>query len=158
MPNIINIVRGATAPVMPRRDVPVHAVFAVKQRDGRLGKNYAAIGHNGRNYSVSMQTGEVASTSNDDRRVQLTGSWAFAVTRRPTYRQVERLRSEVKMGEVFKVRGGTDEYVHLGRIRKDRNGWLSVPLARQQNHAIAENGGTHVVVLADAVMNVTPTR
>lgn len=152
------ITRGSTAPTMPRGDVSQGLVFAYKKRDGRFGKQYAAVGNNGRSYSVTLANGTLASTSNRDSMATIQGKWKFDVNReyvRGTRVGATMRRSEVKPGEVFVVTGKTEEYAHLGNIDKDHNGWLSVPLARQHNHAVAKNGESTVTVVATYKLSVT---
>src|SRR5258708_26917613 len=140
----IQIVRGDGATVMPRGDVAQGMVFAVKNRDGGLGKvKYAAIGANGRLYSINLTNGELASSANRDSTTTILGKWKFDVTK---CRRAQRdcTRREVRPGEVFVVKGGEKEYAHMGRVHRDRQGWLSIPLANQENHAIGEKGTGNV--------------
>lgn len=152
----IQIVRGATATTMPRGDVAQGMVFAVKNRDGRLGTKYAAIGANGRLYSVNLTNGELASSANRNSSITLLGKWKFDVTKTRYGRTC--LRREVRPGEVFVVKGGEKEYAHMGRVHRDRQGWLSIPLANQENHAIGENGDGHVKVVGSFRLAVTEAR
>jgi hypothetical protein len=155
MPNIVTIVRGADAPTMPRGDVRQGMVFQVKGGE----KRYAAIGVNGRAYSLNLNTGEMASSNNHNSTAIIIGKWAFDLDR--TYRPgVGRQcqRSEVTTGEVFTVKGGQDEYVHLGRTSKAQDGWLSIPLARQHNHAVTRRGDSMVTVVANAKVKATLSR
>lgn len=153
----ITIVRGDAAPTMSRGDLPTGAVFSVKGRNGRLGKRYANMGHNGRAYSVNLDTRELASSGNFDTNCTLIGKWEFKVDRTHkrgvTGRQCA--RSEVRPGEIFVVKGKDTEYAHLGRIEKDLRGWLSIPLARQHNHAVTRNGDSSVEVVGTFELGVT---
>lgn len=154
----INITRGADAVKMQRSAVKAGQVFASKGRDGRLGTDYANIGHNGRYYSVNTKTGELSSNARGDREVTLTGRWEFKINRKPAPGVVrECRRSEVKSGEVFHVRGKDTLYAHMGAITRDMNGFLSVPLARTENHAVTRNGNSRVNVIGTFVMDVHPT-
>lgn len=158
MPNVINITRGAAAPLLRRSDVKFGQVFALKKSDGTVGKNYLAIGMNGRQYSVAADTRELVSSDNPSRRVSLTGTWSMRVTMLPTYRQREVLRSQVTVGEIFKVKGNTRQYAHIGKIFLDQRGWLSVPLDNTDNHAVTKNGDSHVVVIGSFTMNAVLAR
>lgn len=149
MPTLVTITRGAAAPKMRRGDVPTKAVFL--SADGK--KKCAALGMNGRAYSVNLDTHELASSANDDAQVTLVGTWDFDVNRqyvRDSRIGQEMNRSDVAPGEMFQLVRGHEEYLHIGRVNKSRNGWLSIPFARQQNHAIADaghgDGTTRVVV------------
>ena len=155
MPNIVTIVRGATAPTMPRGEVHQGMVFQIKGGT----KAYAAIGVNGRAYSLNLATGELASSNTRTSTAVILGKWAFDLDR--TYRPgVGRCcqRSEVKVGEIFVPKGKTEEYVHLGRTSKAQDGWLSIPLARQHNHAVSRNGHTMVTVVGNATVKATLSR
>lgn len=158
MPGIIRITRGAAAPKMTRGDVKQGLVFTVKRPDGRTGKKYAAIGANGRMYSVNLDTSELASSGNRNSEVTLIGKWAFDVDR--TYKHgtnrvgQQMKRSAVRQGEVFSVKGGAKEYAHVGSITRARNGWLSVPLRNPENHAVSENGDSTVTVVGTFAIKV----
>jgi hypothetical protein len=154
----VNITRGPTAVSKRRDQVPFGLVFAVKDRSGKLGTNYASIGANGRLYSINLGSRELASSSNPDKTVTLTGTWRMGVTMLPSYRQRKMLRSEVAVGEIFKVEGGTREYAHIGKIAKDKRGWLSVPLDNTDNHAVTKNGDSHVTVIGTFAMNASLTK
>jgi hypothetical protein len=155
----INITKGANAVAMLRRDVKPGQVFAMRGRDGKLGKNYGHIGTNsqtGRMYSVNVATGELSASSRGDREVVLTGAYKYVVNNKPTP-SVERTcrRNEVRSGEAFHVNDKDTLYAHLGVITMDAQGWLSVPLARTENHAITRNGNSRVNVVATFTMDVT---
>lgn len=155
----INITKGANATVLTRADVMPGQVFAVKGRDGKLGTNYAAVGiHSGtgRMYSVNLKTGELSSSTRGDKEVVLTGSFQYVINNNPTP-SVERecRRSDVRSGEAFNVKGKQVLYAHLGRISLDTDGFLSVPLARTENHAVTRNGNSRVNVVATFSMDVT---
>lgn len=151
----IQIVRGAAATHVRRDAVAQGQVFGVPNRAGRCGTQYAAIGANGRHYSVNLSNGVLASSGNPTKNCKLLGKWKFNVTKA---RHLERntTRSQVRPGEVFVVANGTKEYANMGRITKDHNGWLSIPLANQQNHAYTENGDSKVRVIGIFRMDVTP--
>lgn len=161
MPGInLTITRGHAAPTMRRDAVKQGLVFAVKQRGDRLGQNYASVGANGRMYSVNVNSKELASSGNPSKSITITGSWTFKVDR--THRRGvtgrKCRRSEVRAGEIFMVEGGRKEYIHLGRITKDKTGFLSIPLANQENHAVTRNGDSNVEVVATAAMEVRLAR
>lgn len=155
MPTLM-ITRGPSATTVRREDVPTFATFAIKNRDGRLGKEYLHVGCNGRAYAVNATTRELASSENYDKSVILTGRWEFDVTRSNTTRAMR--RSQVRPGDVFVVQGNTTEYAAMGAVHKDRTGWLSVPLDRPQNHAIATNGDTNVNVIGSFALRVTSSK
>lgn len=154
---MVSITRGKTAPTLHRGDVKQGQVFAVVGREGKYGTDYASIGANGRFYSVNLKTGEVASTSNSDSTVGLTGKWEFEINEAPAPSVTrECRRSEVRAGEVFKVKGQSEQlYFHLGTISRAMNGFLSVPLARTENHAVTRNGNSRVQVVATGRIKAT---
>ncbi len=155
----INIQKGAKATTVARRDVAPGQVFALKNREGKLGTNYAHVGMNsdtGRMYSVNLKTGELSSSTNGDRQVQLTGTFQYVINNTPAPSVVrECRRSDVKSGEAFHVKGKEVLYAHLGAIALDSNGWLSVPLARTENHGVARKGNSRVNVVATFTMDVS---
>lgn len=157
MPKLM-ITRGPSAVSVTREAVPTFATFAVKNREGRLGQEYAHIGVNGRCYAVNLDSRELASSENRRKNVTLTGKWEFDVTRMPAHRTTRMTRSQVRPGDVFVVDGKATEYAAIGSVNKDRDGWLSVPLMRPQNHAIAENGDSRVTVVGSFKMRVTSSK
>lgn len=158
MPAIV-ISKGANAVTLTRRDVKPGQVFAMRGRDGKLGKNYGHVGDNsttGRMYSINIQTGELSASSRGDREVVLTGAFKYVVNNNPTP-SVERecRRSEVRSGEAFHVKDKDTLYAHIGTIAQDTDGWLSVPLARTENHAVTSKGSSRVNVVATFSVDVT---
>lgn len=147
------ITRGEKAVKLTRADVQPGQLFAYLMK-GKPGKNYASVGSNGRMYSINVATGELASAGNRDREVVLTGTWQFSVNKKPSPSVVrECRRSEVRSGEVFHIRGKDTLYAHIGGISRDHQGWLSVPLARTENHAVAKKGSGHASVVATFVLD-----
>jgi hypothetical protein len=154
----VNISKGANAVAMTRSQVQPGQVFAIRKRDGKLGTNYGHVGINsrtGRMYSVNLETGELSSSTNGNSEVVLTGAFKYVVNRSPAPSVTrECRRSEVRSGEAFHVRGKDVLYAHIGHITHDTTGWLSVPLARTENHAITRNGGSRVNVVATFSLDV----
>ena len=157
MPKLV-ITRGPSQTVVSRENVPTFGVFAIKNRDGRLGQEYAHIGCNGRAYSVNLETRDLASSENYDKNCVLTGKWEFNTNLVPEHRQTRMTRSQVRPGDVFVVDGKTTRYAAIGSVNKDRDGWLSVPMDRPHNHAIAENGDSRVTVVGSFSMRVTSSK
>jgi hypothetical protein len=152
----VNIRSGANATTMVRSEVTPGQVFAIRDRGGKLGKNYAHIGSNGRMYSVNLDTGELSSSSNNDSEVVITGKYQYKVNRKPAPNVVrECRRSEVRSGEVFHVEDHNTLYAHMGTIDRALNGFLSVPLSRTQNHAVTRNGNSRVNVIGTFALDVT---
>lgn len=154
----ITITRGPTAPKLTRGELKSGMVFSYLI-DGKPGKKqYAAIGTNGRQYSVNLASGEVASSNKPEREVVLTGVWEFVINRKPAPTVLrECRRSEVRSNEVFHVVGKPTLYAHVGRITRAMDGFLSVPLAKTENHAVTRNGNSRVQVIGTYVMQVMPT-
>lgn len=156
LPSIVNIVKGANAVSVARGDVVPGQIFAMKQKNGKLGIRYAHIGTNGRMYCVNLDTGSLTSGANRTRSVTLTGKYEYMVNRKPAPGVVRScLRSEVRPGEVFHVLGKDTLYAHLGRVSLAREGYLSVPLARTENHAISRTGNSRVNVVGTFTLDVT---
>jgi hypothetical protein len=153
---IVNIRSGADATTMIRSAVIPGQVFALRGRGGKLGKNYAHVGTNGRMYSVNLETGELSSSSNNDKNVVITGKYQYKVNRKPSPNVVrECRRSEVRSGEVFHVKDHDTLYANMGTIDHAVSGFLSVPLARTENHAITRNGNSRVNVIGTFALDVT---
>ncbi len=156
--NTINISRGTNAVMVARNAVQPGQVFARKKANGRMGHSYAHIGSNGRMYSVNTGTGELSSSENysDTNMVMLVGAYEYNINRQPLPAVVRSCRrSEVREGEVFHVVGKDTLYAHLGTVEHDLEGFLSVPLARTQNHAVTRNGNSHVQVVGTFSLDVT---
>lgn len=97
-----------------RADVKVGQVFRVRNRSGARGtETYAAIGRNGKHFSVNLRTGALASTKRGDRPVTLVGTFKYNTMISPTATR-ETTRGQVREGEVFRVKGGTRLYGHIG--------------------------------------------
>jgi hypothetical protein len=144
---------------MARSAVTPGQVFAIRGRGGKLGKNYAHVGTNGRMYSVNLEAGELSSSSNNDKNVVITGKYQYKINRKPVPNVVrECRRSEVRSGEVFHVNGHDTLYAHMGTIDHALEGFLSVPLARTENHAITRNGNSRVNVIGTFALDVTLTK
>lgn len=149
----VQITRGSAAPSSLRRDVKAGQIFAVRGRDGKLGRNFANVGHNGRYYSVNLENGELASTRKGETPVTITGKWQFVINRKPAPGVVRTCkRSEVRSGEVFHVNGKDTLYAHMGSITRAMEGYLSVPIARTENHAVTRNGNSTVHVIGTFVI------
>lgn len=157
MPKLV-ITRGPSQTTVRRADVPTFAAFAVKNRDGRLGVEYLHIGTNGRCYAVNSDTKELASSENRDKKVVLTGKWEFRTVHFDRLTQTRVARSMVRPGEIFVIDGKTTEYAAIGSVNKDRHGWLSVPMDRPQNHAIAESGDNRCTVVGTFTMRLTSSK
>lgn len=155
MPGIVTVRSGAAATTMRRDAVVPGQVFAIRGRNGKLGKNYAHVGTNGRMYSVNIETGELSSSSNNDSNVVITGKYQYKVNRKPSPNVArECRRNEVRSGEVFHVNGHDTLYAHMGAIERALAGFLSVPLARTQNHAVTRNGNSRVNVIGTFTLDV----
>lgn len=152
------ITRGPSATTVRRGAVPTFGVFQVKMRDNRGSVEYLHVGHDGRSYAVNSKTAELASSENRNKDVTLTGKWEFDITNLPAHRQTRVDRRSVRPGEVFVVDGKTTRYAQIGSVNKNRRGWLSIPLDRPQNHAIAENGDSRVTVVGTFAMRVTSSK
>ena len=152
----VTIGSGKNATTVTRENVEVGQVFAMRTRNGKLGKNYAHIGTNGRMYSVDLDTGNLTSSDNFEREVVITGKFQYKVNRKPTPTVArECRRSEVQSGEVFHVSGKDTLYAHMGSISHSLEGFLSVPLARTTNHAVTRNGNSRVNVVGTFSLDVT---
>lgn len=157
---VINIQKGVNATTLVRRDVKPGMTFAIRNtRTGKLGKNFGHVGVNsttGRMYSINLETGELASSTRGDSNVVLTGAFKYVVNNKPTP-SVERecRRSEVGSGELFHVEDKDTLYAHLGSIQLDATGWLSVPMARSENHAVTKKANSRVRVVGTFTLDVT---
>jgi hypothetical protein len=171
MPNL-NITRGPTAPRLTRGHVTAGQVFRTFKRDGSLGrKEYAAIGENGRSYSVNLASRELAGTAKKDRQVQVIGKWQMKETLSRALRDgtdvvkladgsrlkaVRRTtRGDVKGNELFvaaDMSAASTVYAHVG-TRKD--GKVLSLNTKNGNHAITSKLSRPVVVVGTYQMDVT---
>jgi hypothetical protein len=147
----ITVTRAASQAHVPgttRADVAVGTVFQVRNRSGAQGtKTYAAIGSNGKNFSIDLANGQLASTKKADRQVKTVGSFHYELTVNPTSQDV-RKRSQVKEGEVFHVKGGTKLYGHAGMATngEPRPRYIGVTFDTMDNSTTTD-GNKNVVVL-----------
>lgn len=133
---------------LTRADVAVGQVFEVHNRSGARGtKTYAAIGKNGKNFSINLANGMLASTKNGNRPVKPVGSFEYVVNVDPDSTDV-RKRSQVKEGEVFKVKGGTKIYGHAGMATNGERTprFIGVTFDTMDNSTTVD-GNKNVVVL-----------
>ena len=147
---------GSKTAVLTRGQVKPGQVFSIVGRDGKkMAQRYAAIGHNGKAYSINLATGGLASTDNDNSRVAIVGTFTYDVKMNPNGVPVTKLRSQLADGDVFVVRGSKSGrlYAHMGALANPGNRWLSVNLGTR-DHAIATNGGKRVNVTGKLVLNV----
>jgi hypothetical protein len=166
----VNITRGASAPRKTRGQISAGVVFQTFLRNGVLGrKQYAAIGENGRSYSVNIATKELAGTAKKDRQVQIVGKWEMKSTLNVALRAgpnvitlpggvkanvVRRCaRSAVKGNELFVATDTTPTsvYAHVG-VRKD--GKLLSLNTSNGNHAITNKLSREVAVVGTYQMDV----
>jgi hypothetical protein len=168
----LNITRGPSAPRVTRGQTTAGQVFRTFRRDGTLGrKEYAAIGENGRSYSVNLATRELAGTAKKDRQVQIIGKWQLKTNMSPALRAganvvelvdgrkfniVRRTtRGDVKGNEVFvalDMTKPTNFYAHVG-VRKDGKVLSLNP--QNGNHAITNKLSRPVAVIGTYSMDVT---
>jgi len=113
----INVSRTQnTLPRTSRGRLTPGQLFA-KVIDGKVStQNYAALGKNGKFYSINLANGELASATNPDAAVAVTGKFTWALTRVPSGAVRTCRRDAIKNGELFIVRGGNNLYGHLGRL------------------------------------------
>lgn len=141
-------------PNKTRGSVSAGEVFSVYNRAGQLGrKAYAALGKNGRLYSVNIESKELASTANSKSTVAIVGKFKYTAKLSPSGVLRTCRRSEVREGEIFQV---GDEpktlYLHMG-FRSSDNKLMSVNLVSGDVASTANGGSTvHVVGSGEIVV------
>ena len=154
----VRITRGKSATRLTRGQVEPGMVFALQKRDGSVSEtNYANIGTNGRQYSLNVATKLLASSTNRNKPVVLTGTYTIEVRRLPQSEWVVKRRRELKSGDVFVVNDGKSgkSYAHIGTADKDGGyKWLALIPGNLENHAVTENGDKKVKVVGKMALNV----
>lgn len=93
-------------------------VFRRYNADGTLGdKKYAAVGKNGRFYSINIGNAEVAAADDGDARVKVIGSWKLNMDVGSKAAAIPTTRRHVNTESLFTVKGGKRIYANLGRLR-----------------------------------------
>lgn len=144
----------STIQTVSRRDVKPGQVFRKQLRDGAIGDNvYAALPHNGKNFSINLNTGNIASSVKHDAPCKIVGSYELNISLTPNQLK-ETTRSEVKTNEVFRVKGGDTLYLNLGMIDNHKR-YISLPVHAKfdNNYAVTENGNSAVVLVGTYNIN-----
>lgn len=167
----LNITRGPSAPRITRGQVVAGQVFRTFRRDGSLGrKEYAAIGENGRSYSVNLATRELAGTAKKGRQVQIIGKWQIKTNMSPALRAganvvaladgrkfniVRRTtRGDVKGNELFVALDTTPTSIYA-QVGTRKDGKLLSLNQQNGNHAITNKFNRQVAVVGTYSMDVT---
>jgi hypothetical protein len=150
----VRIERSTTAMAkIARNRVRPGQVFSIVKRDGTLGtKKFAAVGSNGKLYSLNLATGELASTKKPSRLVSVVGR--FVVRAAPSYTAKATTRGLVKSGQMFTVKGGSTRYLHLG---KTADGFVAINMASplDDDYTVGRDAAKHVAVVGEAEFVVT---
>lgn len=137
---------------MTRQEVPNGKVFRLIKTNGRPGrKRFGALGHNGRFFSINLDSGALAASEGKSatRQVEVVGTFHYALDRYPNAEndpnQVK-TRKDVKPGEVFNVTGDTHKsaYLHLDHLNNGK--WMSLNIGTD-DYALTDNGDSKVVVI-----------
>ena len=158
MPAVTVSRKNNTTPKVRRNQVTTGQVFAKIIKGDVSRKLYAALGSNGKHYSVNLQTGELASTTKETSQVAVVGTFKAKITReldRSQYRQ--RLRNEVRNGELFMVKGDSSNkiYGHLGRLRDGKH--MSFNMG-SKDVASTQNGRSTVYVIGEYRLDAEVTQ
>jgi len=113
-------------------------------------KGYAALGKNGKFYSINLANGELASATKPDAAVAVIGKFTWELSRVPAGAVRTCRRDQVKNGELFIVRGGNNLYGHLGRLA---NGSYKGVNIASGDTTITANGASMVDVVGTYRMN-----
>src|SRR5688572_6766895 len=109
-------------PTVARSAVKTGELFQLVKKDGSLGsKTYVHVGRNGRDYSFNIDNGELASTKSTAKRVTVVGKAHIETNYfRSQSQWVEKLRRDVRSGEIFQVKGGDARYAGMGSLNDGR--------------------------------------
>ena len=127
MPRVNITAATATRNTVARRDIKGGCLFRKSLRSGLGDITYAAIGHNGKCLSINTSNGALASSDNDDAPCVIVGSFHYTTEMYTAPIRVCR-RSQVKTTEIFRVKGGSSLYMHLGVLNQTNgdNKWASL--------------------------------
>lgn len=147
------IKRSANQATTHRGDVKAGQVFALVKKDGTVSKKlYAAVGNNGKLFSVNLDTGALASTADENRKVAVIGKFVVETRYVSRYEQKSVARSQVKSGEIFHAKGKDTPYLSLGTLSDGR--WASINMKNpmNDNYAVGNNGDAQVVVIGSGTL------
>jgi len=160
MPKLETRIERGKMTARKRSEVGAGLLFRLVKTDGSMGdKTYASIGRNGKFYSINVDTGALASTTNEDKNVAVVGKykWDVRVATDPAQRVTKR-RGDVTHGEVFVVGrdaadpSGTITYLAIGKNNEGK--FLAVNLA-SGDYATTLNASKNVVVIGQGSLNGT---
>lgn len=138
--------RPAARPLLgvARSSVTWGQVFRRYNADGTLGdKTYAAVGKNGRFYSINLSSADVAAADDGEARVKVVGSWDLTVKVGAKSANTNTRRDRVNDESIYKVKGGAKMYANLGKLRDGRFISLNV---QSQDYALGGKGAKNVTV------------
>lgn len=145
----VNVTRTKTATkTIARRDVKTGQVFQLVRKDGSFGdKLYAALGHNGKWFSVNLGNGELSSTDNGASKVAVVGKISISTKLFHTDERRETTRAGVKTHELFRSKTGSKTYAHMGTLSDGRFASVNMEDPYNDNYAVSDNGRNPVVVV-----------
>lgn len=144
MPTVHNAVsRQTQTNTIARGDVKPGQAFRVQLKAG-LGKNtYGALGTNGKNLSINLATGELASTKSDSKRVVVVGKFSIKTNVGSDVRAAS--RGALSNSAIFRVKGKDQLYFNLGKITSTgRYVSLNAGKPFSEDYAATSNGGKNV--------------
>jgi hypothetical protein len=152
MTRIVKTVTATKTTSVARDAVKAGTVFVNLTKDGkRMTERYAALGHNGKFFSINLANGALASSSNGRKKVAEVGAFNFRVTLLPEAQQVRKARKDVTDSEAFKVVGrDLDErktYINLGKLADGRFTSLDLNKPFGEDYATTDEGNKQVVVV-----------
>jgi hypothetical protein len=132
-----------------RSAVKTGDIFQLVKKDGSLGsKTYVHVGRNGRDYSFNIENGELASTKNPSKRVTVVGKAQIETNYFKSQSQwVEKLRRDVRSGEIFQVKGGDSRYAGMGRLTNGSFASKNLNDPSDDDYAVTDNGNSRVQVI-----------
>lgn len=158
MPRAVKTVtRAAQMPSIRRDAVKAGEVFQVVMKNGLGRKTYGALGTNGKNLSINLDNGELASTSKKDKKVIVVGKFTIRTTAL-SFPGTPTTRGALGNSDIFRVKGGETVYLNLGRFSDGRYVSVAMGKALGDDYAVTNNAGSHVEKLGTWEMAATITK
>jgi hypothetical protein len=137
----VRIERKKVGMASVRRDaVKPGQIFALLKKDGSLGeKAYIDVGNNGKHLSINADSGELSSTADGAKAVAIVGKAEFVTKRFPAGDEKATTREQVQVGEIFRAKGKSTLYAHMGDLSDGRLASLNLEDPFNNNYAVTKN-------------------
>lgn len=138
----------SAAPSLTRKDAKPGDIFVVR---GKTVK-YAAVGQNGKLYSINLTTGEVASTANPNSHIDIVGHYTVGLTLWPAAKHFATTRNQIAPNQLF-ISGKyspppyTDKALYMSLGTLDNGQGISLNVGSRDHALCSINSNGPVIVV-----------